>query len=184
MVSLEQFEELRLRFVAYEVQQELGQAKMKAEVKDQVSEVTDGLKELYNTASVAVCTVASRVDNFEEKIRDGAMQGQKSLLHYKNMSVGVLEKMDQWRTWKADVEDYTEEAMPGIRSYLEKTKGEEEEISEVDFDPDAWEQREMLWRFLKRYTTGDARKVVSSAPTVTGGRPGENCTCSLNQLSS
>jgi len=96
------------------------------------------------------------------------MQGQKSLLHYKNMSVGVLEKMDQWRTWKADVEDYTEETMPGIRSYLEKAKGEEEEISEVDFDPDAWEQREMLWRFLKRYTTGDARKVVSSAPHRNG----------------
>ena len=47
MVSLEQFEELRLRLVAYEAQQELGQTKMKSEVKEQVSEVTDGLKELY-----------------------------------------------------------------------------------------------------------------------------------------
>ena len=90
-VSLEQFEELRLRLVAYEAQQELGQAKMKAEVKEQVSEVTDGLKELYNTASVAVGTVASRVDKLEEKIRGGAMQGQKSLLHHYNMSVAGLE---------------------------------------------------------------------------------------------
>ena len=87
MVSLEQFEELRLRLVAYETQQELGQTKMKAEVKEQVSEVTDGLKELYKTASVAAGTVASRVDKLEEKIRGGAMQGQRSLLHYKNMSV-------------------------------------------------------------------------------------------------
>ena len=171
MVSLDQFEELKLRFVAYEAQQELGQTKIKAEVKGQVNEVTVGLQELYNTASVAVGTVTSRADTLEEKIRGGAMQGQRSLLHYKNRSVGVLEKMDQWRTWKADVEDYTEEAMPGIRSHLEKTKSEEEEISKVDFDPDAWEQREMLWRFLERYTTGDARKVVSSAPPhVTGGR--------------
>ena len=77
MVSLEQFEELRLRFVADETQQELGQTKMKAEVKDQVSEVTDGLKELYNTASVAVGTVASRIDKVEEKIRGGAMQVQR-----------------------------------------------------------------------------------------------------------
>ena len=45
MVSLEQFEELRLRLVAYEAQQELGQTKMKAEVKDQVNHITDGLKE-------------------------------------------------------------------------------------------------------------------------------------------
>ena len=106
-------------------------------------------------------TVAARVDKLEEKISGGAMHGQKSLLHHKNMSVAVLEKMDQWRSWTADVEDYTEETMPGIRSYLDKS--EEEEISEVDLDPEAWAQREMIWRFLKRYTAGEARKVVASA---------------------
>ena len=72
MVSLEQFEELRLRLVAYEAQQAVGQAEMKSEVKDQVSEVTDGLKELYNTASVAVGPVAARVDN--SKRRSAAVQ--------------------------------------------------------------------------------------------------------------
>ena len=76
MVSLEQFEELRLRLVAYEAQQELGQTKMKSEVKEQVSEVTYGLKELYNTASVAVGAVASRIDKLEEKIRGGGEEEQ------------------------------------------------------------------------------------------------------------
>ena len=96
MVSLEQFEELRCRLVAYEAQQQLGQTQMKAEVKEQVSDVTDGLKALYNTASIAVGAVASRVEKLEEKIRGGggAMQGQRSLPHYKNMNVGVLEKID------------------------------------------------------------------------------------------
>ena len=56
-----------MRFVAYEAQQELGQTKMKSEVKEQISEVTDDLKELYNTASVAVGAVASRINKFEEK---------------------------------------------------------------------------------------------------------------------
>ena len=72
MVCLEQFEELRLRLVAYEAQQELGQTKMKAEVKEQVSEVTDGLKELNNTASVAVGTVASRFDKGKDLRRSNA----------------------------------------------------------------------------------------------------------------
>ena len=90
------------------------------------------------------------------------MQGQRSLLHYKNMSVGVLEKIDQWRTWKSEVEDYAEETVPGTRDYLEKAKSEEEEVSEVDWDDEAWNQREMTWRFLKRYTTGEAKKVVTS----------------------
>jgi len=121
MVSQEQFEELRSKLATYEALQELGQAKMQAEVKVQVGEVTAGLQELYNTASVAVGAVAFRVDEFEKKIRGGGA-GQKSLLHYKNMNVGVLEKIDQWRAWKSEVEDYTEETMPGIHKYLEKAK--------------------------------------------------------------
>ena len=84
------------------------------------------------------------------------------------MTVNVLAKMDQWRTWKADVEDYTEETLPGIRGYLEKTKEGDEEIEEVDVDPVAWDQREMRWRFLKRYTADDARKVVSSVSDRNG----------------
>ena len=128
MVSLEQFEELRLRLAAHEAQQELGQTTMKAEVKEQVSDVTDGSKAWYNTAGIAVGTVASRVDKLEQKIRGGggAIQGQRSLLHYKNMNVGVLEKIDQWRMWKSEVEDYAEETVPGIREYLEKARNEEE----------------------------------------------------------
>ena len=61
MVSQEQFEELRVKLATYEAQQELSQTRMQAEVKEQISEVTEGLKALYNTASVAVGKVASRV---------------------------------------------------------------------------------------------------------------------------
>ena len=96
MVSLEQFEELRVRLVAYESQQAEGQTEMQQEVKNQVNEVTEGLKELYTTASLAVGAVAARVERIEEKIRGGAIHGQKSLLHHKNMTVSELEKMDQW----------------------------------------------------------------------------------------
>ena len=68
MVSQEQFEELRLKLVAYESQQAIGQAEMQQEVKNQVSEVTDGLKELYTMASIAVGAVAARVERIEESL--------------------------------------------------------------------------------------------------------------------
>ena len=90
------------------------------------------------------------------------------MLHYNHMTVSVLEKMDQWRNWKSDVEDYTEATLPGIRGYLEKAKESDEEIDEVDVDVKAWEQTEMLWRFLKKYTAGDARKIVSSVSDRNG----------------
>jgi len=173
MVSLEQFEELRLKLVAYESQQAVGQTEMQQEVRSQVSEVTDGLKELYTTASIAVGAVATKVERIEESLaaqraRGAGSDRQRSLLHHKNMTVAVLEKMDQWRSWTADVEDYTEETMPGIRVDLDRAKNLDEEVGEVDTDPEAWAIREMLWRFLKRYTAGEAKKVVCSAPNRNG----------------
>jgi len=174
MVSQEQFEELRVRLVAYESQQAQSQTEMQQEVKNQVNEVSEGLKELYTVANIAVGAVATRVQKIEEELaaqksRGGErMQGQRSLLHYKNMTVPVLDKMDGWRSWTADVEDYTEETMPGIRADLDAAKNQEEEVAEVDMDPEAWSCREMIWRFLKKYTSGEARKVVCSAPNRNG----------------
>ena len=146
MVGKEEFEELRSKLATYEAQQKVSQTQMKEEVKEQVGEVAVGLKELYTQASAAVGKLDVRVEKLEAK----GGNGQMSLLHYKNMTISVLDKMDQWRSWKSNVEDYTEETLPGIRGYLEKAKESDEEIEEVDVDPVAWEQREMLWRFLKK----------------------------------
>ena len=137
LVNQEQFEELRLKLVAYESQQADNQAGMQQEVKNQVSEVSDGLKELYTVANIAVGAVATRVTKIEESLAEqrsrggGAMQGQRSLSYHKNMTVAVLEKMDQWRSWTADVEDYTEETVPGIRLDLDTARNQDEEVAEV-----------------------------------------------------
>ena len=115
-----------MRLVAYESQQSASQTAMQQEVKNQVGEVTEGLKALYTVADLAIGAVASRVQRIEEELiaqgerekrrneRGGGEDrtGPRSLLYYKNMKVPVLDKPDGWRNWLADVEDYTEETMP------------------------------------------------------------------------
>ena len=68
LVNKEQFEELRVRLVAYESQQAIGQAEMQQEVKSQVSDVTEGLKALYTVADLAIGAVASGVRFIEEEL--------------------------------------------------------------------------------------------------------------------
>ena len=180
IVNQEQFEELRLKLVAYESQQSANQTGMQQEVTKQVGEVSEGLKDLYTVANVVVGAVASRVQRIEEELTaqeerrnsrrggEDGMHGQKSLLHYKNMKVPVLEKMEGWRSWTADVEDYTEETMPGIRADLETAKSCDEEVTDLDMSAGAWSHREMVRRFLKQYTAGEAKKVVGSVPNRNG----------------
>jgi len=188
-VNREQFEKLRVRLVAYESQQSASQSEMQQEVKNQVGEVTEGLKALYTTADLAIGTanlaigaVAMRVNRIEEELivqreererrrnerSGGEDRGPKSLLHSKNMKVPVLDKEDGWRSWLADVEDYTEETMPGIGEHLDCAKACGEEVSDIDMTEGAWEQRSMVWRFLKAHTINDARKAVTSTPNRNG----------------
>ena len=89
MVSQEQFEELRLKLVAYESQQADNQAEMQQEVRNQVSDVSDGLKELYTVANIAVGAVATRVTKIEESLAEQRARGagsdrQRSLLHHRD----------------------------------------------------------------------------------------------------
>ena len=102
MVSKEEFEELRAKLITYEQEQNEGQEKIKDEARIQVDSVAVGLRELYAQASSAVTKLDTRVEKLEAK---GTGGGQKSLLHYKNMTISTLEKRDQWRGWKSDIED-------------------------------------------------------------------------------
>ena len=68
IVNQEQFEERRLKLVAYESQQSASQTGMQQEVRKQVGEVSEGLKDLYTVANVAVGAVANRVQRIEEEL--------------------------------------------------------------------------------------------------------------------
>ena len=195
IVNQEQFEDLRVNLVAYESHQSASQTGMQQEAKKHVGEVSEGLKDLYTVATVAVGAVANIAQRIEEELtaqeerrnnRRGVeqMQGQKSLLHYKNMKVPVLEKMEGWRSWTADVEDYTEETMPGIRAELETAKKCDEEVTDLDMSSGAWSHRELVWRFLKQYTAGEARKVVGSAPNRNAWEAWRNYIFNTNPSSS
>ena len=88
MVSQEQFEELMFKLVAYESQQADNQVEMQQEVRNQVSDVSDGLKELYTVVNIAVGAVATRVTKIEESLAEQRARGagwdrQRSLLHHK-----------------------------------------------------------------------------------------------------
>ena len=80
----------------------------------------------------------------------------------------MLDKENGWRNWLADVEDYTEEAMPGIGEHLDCAKTCDEEVTDLDMSASAWQQRSMVWRFLKAHTANDARKAVTSTTQRNG----------------
>ena len=88
-------------------------------VRIEISKVTGGLNDLYTKADAAIGSLAIRVQALEKSYIQGARQ-KTSLLNAKDMKPKELEKEEDWRRWKADVEDCVEEIMPGMKDILEK----------------------------------------------------------------
>ena len=148
------------KLVAYKQQQAGLQAALTKTVKEELDSVAGGLRDLYAKTAEAVTGLEKRMLNVE---REKSNKEQKTLMNTKDMKPSVLNKDDEWRRWKSDIEDYAEEVFQGMKDMLDKAKGAENEISEVWFDAAQeqwWNKAEMLYRFLKRYTGTEARRIV------------------------
>jgi len=163
MVSKEEFDELNAKLAVYEKQQKEIMDHMKVEVNQEVQKVAGDLRTLYTQVSEAMNTLVKRVDKLENVMNNQA-KVKKSLINPKHILPDKLTKTDEWKQWKSDVEDYCQEHFDGMKELLEKVRKIETEITEEYFEFEAgdwWSKGEMLWRFLKKYTGGEARKVVT-----------------------
>ena len=130
-------------------------------VRMEIGRVTGSLGELYANVERHIAMFEERIKRSEQEGRSN--KGNQGLLHKKDMIPVVLEKDDQWRRWKSDVEDYTEETFAGMKEVLDKVKDADVSIEESWFigaEEHWWNKGEALWRFLKRYAGGEARRVV------------------------
>ena len=179
-------EEMRARIVAVEDQQRKQQEQhvqlvqkleeyagnVAVAVKTEVDKLSSGLQDLYKKTEAAVVGLTNRVLGLEANSFAGAAKDRRtSLLHAKDMRPKELVKDEEWRRWKADVEDYVEEVMPGMKEQMERAKLSETEIDENWFGADPggwWERGETLWRFLRRYTGTEARRIISGVSDDNG----------------
>jgi hypothetical protein len=120
--------------------------------------------------------VASDVGDLKERIRrleeggagggvGGERKPKKSLIHVKMITPKELNSPDGWKRWKADVEDYCEEMFEGMKDILDKVRKSEDAVTYEAFaatEEEWWSKAEQLYRFLRRFTEGEARRVVQS----------------------
>ena len=79
-----------------------------------------------------------------------------------------LGKSEGWRRWKMDVEDYAEEIAQGMKQALDKVRKMKEPVQASHVDPDMWDMRSTLYRFLKRYTSDQVHQVVENCTNENG----------------
>ena len=136
-------------------------------------------QQLEATASAAVASLTTRVQLLEQQGgRKGDEGGHKGYLPKKNtIPRKIDDKEEDWRQWKADVEDFLDEENPGMKKFLEEIAKQKEGITEEwlnqmknKYPPKITNDQVQVWRALKGLTEGEARKVINSVKDEDGFR--------------
>ena len=81
-------------------------------------------------------------------------------------------RLEEWRNWKDDMEDYADTVKPGMKEVMKEVEGEKDPINKGWRSLANQELREKqylaLWRLLKGRTEEEARKVISAAEEGAG----------------
>jgi hypothetical protein len=142
----------------------------------QVSEDFGSVRNDFRMVREELSTALQRIAQLEAAARDvgrdvGGPRQKKSLIHIKNLTPSVLSGTEHWKKWKGDVEEYLEELVPCFKDMLDIVKKSEEDIDQSffnDVDESWWEYTDQLWRLLRRYSEGEARRVVLSVSCDNG----------------
>ena len=161
----------------YEKQQAEGKAELQKAIALEISKVTGVINDLHAQASNAATQTSTAVSVLEQRVQAlerAHVQGsreKKTLLNLKDLKPRELTKDDEWRRWKSEVEDFTEETFPGMKAMLDKAKEADAEVDETWFEQaeeEWWQKADCLYRFLKRYTGTEARRIVTSVADENG----------------
>ena len=159
------------KLAEYEKVQNEWKTNLAQQVTFEIGKVTGGIGELYKKVELMLRMFDARLKDVEREGKQSSKDCSKSLLVAKDMKPPVLDKEDQWRRWKSDIEDYCEEVFPGMKEMLEKVRESDITVDEPWFDGASaawWQRGDTLFRFLKRYTGTEARRVVLGVPEDNG----------------
>ena len=141
-----------------------------------VHEIVEGAKaeftsQRFNLQQVYKATM-KELERMKEKVREvegkGPSERKPKFIAAKHMLPRTLDKQDDWKLWKSEVEDYCEVVMEGTKDIMEEIRNKKEVIEEVDLKRFWWGIRAELWRLLKKFTSGEARRIVTSVSKDNG----------------
>ena len=122
----------------YEQQQTTWKSSLASQVAHETGKVVGGLTELHRMVDNSLNMFNERLKALEQDGKDGGKSHGKSLLAAKDMKPGTLDKEENWRKWKSDIEDYCEEMFPGLKEMMDHTKNADSEVDELLFKEDHW----------------------------------------------
>jgi hypothetical protein len=145
-----------------------------AAVAEEINALQTRQGSLETSSQEAFASARQRIEGIEERGHrqgENGGKGRKNLIHPKMMTPSVLSKPEQWKRWVGDVAEYCENIYSGMKDIMQQACKADNDIEEAwfnDTDDCWWERADELWSLLRRYTEGEARRVVMGVANNNG----------------
>ena len=105
-----------------------------------INEIVEGAKaeftsQRFNIQQVYEATM-KELESMKEKVSQvegrGASGGRPKFLAAKHMLPRTLDKQEDWKQWKSEIEDYCETVMEGTKEVLEEVRNKDNAIEDSD----------------------------------------------------
>ena len=135
--------------------------------------------ELHGRMEAAIRNMNTRINSMGGPNDSEGNKSQKGFIPKKSLAPKPFsDKLEEWRQWQEEIEDYFDTMNPGMRGLL---KDINKQKNASDLDDDVWipemvsqfgsrvaEDRVQVWRAFKKLTEGEVRKVVTSVKDENG----------------
>ena len=92
------------------------------------------LQVLYEATTLELVGIKAKVEKFESSTHGHILKDQGRLIAAKQMSPRVLEKPEDWKTWRREIQDYCDVVKDGMKDALEEVRGLKDEVGEEHLD--------------------------------------------------
>ena len=143
--------------------------------KTEFEDIRSKIQYIFDETAKIFADTTKRLDCLEQ--RSGGKQ--KGYLPVKNtLSKTMSNKSEEWKQWKSDVEDFVDDANPGMKEMFREILKEKDSIidkswieARTGMFPEAVIQDSIkIYRLLKGLTDGEARKVLNIIKDENGFR--------------
>ena len=124
--------------------------------------VSEGQRRMEESVKEVEQRLKREMEEVKKKASEETNHRKQTLVNIKMMTPSVYKEGSSWKDWREEIEDYTDEVYEGMADELKRVRETNKEIEKGMMNATWWEKRQKLWTLLKKFTEGEAKRIITN----------------------
>ena len=124
--------------------------------------VSEGERRMEESVKEVEQRLKREMEEVKKKASEETNHRKQTLVNIKMMTPSVYKEGSSCKAWREEIEDYTDEVYEGMADELKRVRETNKEIEKGMMNATWWEKRQKLWTLLKKFTEGEAKRIITN----------------------